>query len=145
MTSKIKGQLLYDLAKELKNNYKINQNIAKHLTDSQKAQLLCTLEKNEAVAKLTKLMITKNKSLVKSNQTIGKQRSDLEKALQDEREKNEKLNLEVAQLRCDLKELQSQMLNSPNSLQALLLSDIVKRSEIIKFLQELTNALHENS
>lgn len=142
--SKIDSQLLYDLAQELKKNYQINQNISSHLTDSQKADLLCILENNEAVLKLLKLLIAKNNSLGKSNQIIGKQRSYLEKALKKEKEKNEKLNLEVIQLRCELQEFQSQIGISLNSLQDMLLSDILKRSEIIKFLQELIKSLQES-
>lgn len=142
--SKIESQLLYDLDKELKNNYKINQNISKHLTDSQKAELLYILENNEAVLELVNLLIAKNKFLATSKQIIGRHRSDLKKALKDEREKSEKLDIEIAQVRSELEELQSQIGISLNSLHDLLLSDILKRSEIIKFLQELINSLQES-
>ena len=144
MSSQVDDQLLYDLAKELKNDYRINHNISKHLTDSQKADLLCILEDNKSVLRLVNLLTVKNRSLGKSNQTIGKQRSDLVKALVKEKEISNKLSTEVNQLKSELEELKSQMEISSNSLQDLLLSDILQRSEIIKFLQELVNSLQEN-
>lgn len=144
MSSKVEGQLMYDLARELKKEYGINQNISKHLTDAQKADLLCVLDNNESVLRLTKLLAAKNRSLAKSSQTVGKRRSDLEKALKSEKEQNTKLKAEIAQLRCELEELKSQVKIGSSSLQDLLLSDILNRSEIIKFLQELINSLQES-
>ena len=141
--SKSEGQL-YDLAQELKNNYKLERHISKYLTESQKAELLYILENNEAVLKLIKLLIAKNKALGKSNQRIGRQRSDAEKAFKDETEKNEKLNTEVSQLKYELIELQSQMRISLTSFQDMLLANILERSEIIKFIQELIYAIQEN-
>lgn len=135
---------LYDLAKELKNQYKINQDISNHLSPSQRAELLCLLENNQAVSKLIKLLIIKNQVLRKNNQKIGKQRSDIEKSLKKEIEQNEKLNTEVTQLKYELKELQSQMGISLTSFQELLLSNILGRSEIIKFIQELIHAVQES-
>ncbi len=138
-----KEEQLYDLAKELRNNYNINQDISKYLTDYQKAELLYILENHQSVLKLIKLLIARNKALGKNNQRIGRQRSDAEKALKDEREKNETLNREVSQLKYELQELQSQMKISLTSFQELLLSDILGRSEIIQFIQELINAVQE--
>ena len=135
----------YDLAKELKKNYQINRDISKYLTNSQQAELLSILENNQAVSKLIKVLIAKNKVLGTNNKKIGKQRNNIEKAFKNERERNEKLTTEVTQLKYELNELKSQMRISLNSFQQQLLSNILGRSEIIKFIQELIHVIQESN
>ena len=136
---------VYDLTKELKKNYQINRDISKYLTNSQQAELLSLLEHNQAVSQLIKVLIAKNKLLGKNNQKIGKQRNNIEKALKNEKERNEKLITEVTQLKYELNELKSQMRISLNSFQQHLLSNILGRSEIIKFIQELIHVIQESN
>ena len=135
----------YDLAKELKKNYQINRDISKYLTNSQQAELLSILENNQAVSKLINVLIAKNKVLGANNKKIGKQRNNIEKAFKKERERNEKLTTEVTQLKYELNELKSQMRISLNSFQQQLLSNILGRSEIIKFIQELIHVIQESN
>ena len=135
----------YDLAKELKNNHQINRNISKYLTNSQQAELLSLLENNQTVSKLIQVLIAKNQLLGTSNKKIGKQRNNIEKAFKKERERNEKLTTEVTQLQDELEELKSQMGISLASFQQQLLSNILGRSEIIKFIQELIHTIQESN
>ncbi|ELS00679.1 hypothetical protein Xen7305DRAFT_00003800 [Xenococcus sp. PCC 7305] len=136
---------LYDLSKELKNNHKINRDISKYLTNSQKAELLSILENNQAVSKLIRVLIAKNKALGATNRKIGKQRNSVEHSFKKEREKNERLTTEISQLKYELQELKSQMGITLISFQEQLLSNILGRSEIIKFIQELIHAIQESN
>ena len=135
---------VYDLAKELKNNYQINRDISKYLTNSQKAELLSILENNQTISQLIKVLVNKNKLLGTNNKKIGKQRNNIEKAFKKEIERNEKLTTEVTQLKYELQELKSQMRINLASFQEQLLSNILGRSEIIKFIQELIHAIQES-
>ena len=135
---------LYDLAKELKNIHNIDKDISHYLTDSQKAELLYVLENNQAVLKLIKLLTAKNQTLRKNNRRIGRQRNVAEKDLKKQKDKNEELNREIYQLKYELIELQSQIGGGLASFQEMLLADILERSEILKFIQELINAVQES-
>ena len=135
---------LYDLAKELKNIHNIDKDISHYLTDSQKAELLYVLENNQAVLKLIKLLTAKNQTLRKNNRRIGIQRNVAEKDLKKQKDKNEELNREISQLKYELIELQSQIGGGLASFQEMLLADILERSEILKFIQELINAVQES-
>ncbi|MDJ0898011.1 MAG: hypothetical protein QNJ55_04310 [Xenococcus sp. MO_188.B8] len=135
---------LYDLAKELKNIHNIDKDISHYLTDSQKAELLYVLENNQAVLKLIKLLTAKNQTLRKNNRRIGRQRNVAEKDLKKQKDKNEELNREISQLKYELIELQSQIGGGLASFQEMLLADILERSEILKFIQELINAVQES-
>ena len=90
------------------------------------------------------MLVNKNKLLGTNNKKIGKQRNNIEKAFKKEIERNEKLTTEVTQLKYELQELKSQMRINLASFQEQLLSNILGRSEIIKFIQELIHAIQES-
>ncbi len=138
---KVKG---FDIAEELKSIYGINKNISNSLTNSQKEELLHLLKNNKTVLELTKSFVAKNKELGNNNRTFGRQRSDAYRKLEDEREKNEKLNNEVSQLKYELIELKNQIGNVLSEFQRMLVDDILTRSEILTFIQELKNSVQAN-
>ena len=134
----------FDIAEELKSIYGINKNISNSLTNFQKEELLHLLKNNKTVLELTKSFVAKNKELGNNNRTFGRQRSDAYRKLEDEREKNEKLNNEVSQLKYELIELKNQIGNVLSEFQRMLVDDILTRSEILTFIQELKNSVRAN-
>lgn len=134
----------FDIAEELKSIYGINKNISNSLTNFQKEELLHLLKNNKTVLELTKSFVAKNKELGNNNRTFGRQRSDAYRKLEDEREKNEKLNNEVSQLKYELIELKNQIGNVLSEFQRMLVDDILTRSEILTFIQELKNSVQAN-
>ena len=133
-----------DIAEELRNIYGINKNISKPLTASQKEELLYLLENNKTVLELTKSFVVKNNELANNNRNYGRQRSNAVKKLEEERDRNEKLNNEVAQLKYELIELKNQIGNVLTTFQRMLVDDILTRSEILTFIQELKNTVQAN-
>lgn len=140
-TGKVKT---YDVAEKLKNIYGINKNISNPLTDSQKEELLYLLENNNTVLDFTKSFVAKNKELGNNNRKIGKQRERAKRDFEDQKERNEELNTEVSQLKYELIELKDQIRNILDIFQGMLLQDILGRSEILNFIQELINSVSDN-
>ena len=132
---------LYDIAEELKQVYGINKNISSSLSKEQKEELLLLLENNETILNLTRSFVTKNNELAKNNRQYGKQRETAKRNLVDEQERNNDLNNQVSQLKYELRELRNQLVNVLDSFQEMLTKDMLQRSEIILFVENLRNSV----
>jgi len=129
-----------DVADDLKQIYGINKNISNSLSKEQKKELLMLLENNETILNLTRSFVTKNHELAKNNRKFGKQRETAKRNLADEQGKNSELNNQVSQLKYELKELKHQLINVLDSFHEMLTRDVLKRSEIILFVEKLRDS-----
>lgn len=129
-----------DVSDELKQIYGINKNISNSLSKKQKQELLLLLESNETVLNVTRSFVTKNNELAKNNRQFGRQREAAKRNLVDEQERNNDLNNQVSQLKYELKELRQQLVNVLDSFQEMLTKDMLQRSEIILFVENLRDS-----
>lgn len=136
---------IYDVAEELKQVYGVNKNISNNLSQEQRKELLSLLENNETVLALTKAFVAKNNELSNNNRKFGKQREKANRNLQDEQEKNNQLNTEVSQLKYELKELRKQLVNVLDRFHGMLTKDILKRSEILLFVENLRDSFQNSN
>ena len=131
---------VYDIADKLKEIYGINKNISNSLSLEQKEQLLFLLENNETVFTLTQSFVAKNNELANNNRQYGRQREAAKRNLVDEQERNNELNTEVSQLKYELKELKVQLVNVLDSFHEMLTKNMLERSEILIFVENLRNS-----
>ena len=135
---------VYDVVEELKQIYGINKNISQGLSQEQKEELLFLLQNNETVLALTQAFVAKNKELANNNRQFGRQREAANRNWADERERNDELNTEVSQLKYELKELKNQLVNVLDSFHKMLVQDVLERSEIILFVENLRDSFRNN-
>ena len=135
---------VYDIVQELKQIYGINKNISQSLSQEQQEELLSLLENNQTVSTLVQAFVTKNNWLVNNNRKFGKQRESAKRILVDEQERNSELNTELSQLKYELKELKNQLVNVLNSFHGMLIRDVLKRSEIILFAENLRDSFQNS-
>lgn len=131
---------VHDVADKLKQTYGINKNISNSLNREQKEELLLLLENNETILNLTRSFVTKNNELARNNRQFGKQRETARRKWIDEQERNNDLNTEVSQLKYELRELKQQLVNVLDSFQGMLMRDLLQRSEIILFVENLRDS-----
>ena len=86
-------------------------------------------------------MSPKITSWLKHNRQYGKQRETAKRNLVDEQERNNDLNNQVSQLKYELRELRNQLVNVLDSFQEMLTKDMLQRSEIILFVENLRNSV----
>jgi len=131
---------VHDIADELKQIYGINKNISNSLSKEQKKELLILLENNETILNLTRSFVIKNNELAKNNRQFGRQRETAKRNLIDEQGRNNDLNNEVSQLKYELRELKNQLFNVLDSFHGMLTKDLLQRSEIILFVDNLRDS-----
>ncbi len=122
---------------ELKEKYGINKNISNQLSSEQQKEILQLIENNDAISKLVRGFVVKNKELSNNNRKIGRQREDAKRKLNYKEEENQELATKVSQLRQELKILKQISYSILTDFKKQLTQDMLSRSEIITTVEEL--------
>lgn len=139
-TQKLNSRELDEMLKEV---YKINFNISKSLSKSDKIEVIQQLENNEAIRKLVITLVAKNQDLSKNNRKFGRHREQAKRDLIDSQERNEELVNEISLIRFQLNEMRKMLSNILEITQQKLINNMLNRSEIITVLKELISVVNK--